>query len=106
MPFQKGNKYGAKSKRGKDKVNLELKQKLTDLSNDILNTINVNTLSNSDKLKLLQISTAYILPKLKSIATNIEENTHTDYQIQIINDKGEIDKIVKLEPKETVKKYV
>jgi len=99
MPFEKGNNYGTKSKRGKDKVNLELKQKLTDLSNDILESIDITSLSNSDKLKLLSISTGYILPRLKSIANNIEENTHTDYQIQIIDDKGEIDKIVKLEPK-------
>ena len=99
MPFEKGNNYGTKSKRGKDKVNLELKQKLTDLSNDILESIDITSLSNSDKLKLLSISTGYILPKLKNIANNIEENTHTDYQIQIIDDKGEIDKIVKLEPK-------
>ena len=106
MPFKKGNTYGSKSKRGTDKVNLELKQKLTNLSSEILDSLDITSLSNSDKLKLLSISTGYILPKLKSIATNIEENTHTDYQIQIINDKGEIDKIVKLEPKETVKKYV
>ena len=99
MPFEKGNNYGTKSKRGKDKVNLELKEKLTNLSKDILESIDITSLSNSDKLKLLSISTGYILPKLKSIATNIEENTHTDYQIQIIDDKGEIDKIVKLEPK-------
>ena len=99
MPFEKGNNYGTKSKRGKDRVNQELKDKLADLSRDILESIDITSLSNSDKLKLLSISTGYILPRLKSIATNIEENTHTDYQIQIIDDKGEIDKIVKLEPK-------
>ena len=100
MPFEKGNNYGTKSKRGKSKINQELKDKLADLSREVLDSIDVNSLSNSDRLKLLSISTSYVLPKLKSIATNIEPDVPSDYQIHIIDDKGEIDKIVKLEEKE------
>jgi len=60
MGFQKGNNYGTKSKRGKSKINQELKDKLADLSREVLDSIDVNSLSNSDKLKLLSISTSYI----------------------------------------------
>lgn len=100
MPFEAGNTYGKKSKRGKDKVNLELKQKLTDLSGQILDTIDVNSLSNSDRLKLLSIATSYVLPKLKSVATNTEPDTPTDFRIQIVDSTGKVDKVLKLEPKE------
>jgi len=100
MGFQKGNNYGTKSKRGKSKINQELKDKLADLSREILDSIDIITLSNSERLKLLQISTSYVLPKLKSIATNIEDDTPTDYQIHIIDDAGKVDKILKLEEKE------
>ena len=35
MGFKKGNNYGTKSKRGKSKINQELKDKLADLSSEI-----------------------------------------------------------------------
>ena len=100
MGFQKGNNYGTKSKRGKSKINQELKDKLADLSSEILDSLDITTLSNSERLKVLQISTSYVLPKLKSIATNIEDDYPTDFHIHIIDDAGKVDKILKLVEKE------
>ena len=39
--FQKNNKYGSLSKRGKSKFNTELKEYLGDISNNIIKEINI-----------------------------------------------------------------
>ena len=101
MAFEKGNQYGAKTKRGKAKVSKELKDKLESLTLGMLEDIDFRTLSNSDKIRLLQITIGYVLPKLKAITVNNEdENQPTDFEIHIIDDNGDCTKKLKLEPKE------
>lgn len=99
--FQKGNQYGKQTKRGKAKVSKELKEKLESLTLGMLEDIDFRTLSNSDKIRLLQITIGYVLPKLKAITVNNEdENQPTDYQIHIIDQNGDCTKKLTLEPKE------
>lgn len=98
MAFEQGNNYGTKTKRGKAKVNKELKDKLAYLSSEVLEKIDITTLSTTDKLKLLQISISYILPKLRSISVNPEEDMSTDFQIRIIDNNGDVKKTLKIEP--------
>ena len=100
MAFEKGNQYGTQTKRGKAKVSKELKEKLESLTLEMLNDIDFRTLSNSDKIRLLQITIGYVLPKLKAIAINNEaESQPTDFQIQIIDENGDCTKRLTLEPK-------
>jgi len=99
--FQKGNQYGTQTKRGKAKVSKELKEKLENLTLGMLEDIDFRTLSNSDKIRLLQITIGYVLPKLKAIAINNEaDNQPTDFEIRIIDDNGDCTKRLTLEPKE------
>ena len=101
MAFQKGNQYGTQTKRGKAKVSKELKEKLESLTLGMLEDINYKTLSNSDKIRLLQITISYVLPKLKAITLNNEdENQPTDFEIRIIDNNGDCTKKLTLEPKE------
>ena len=76
----------------------ELKDKLAYLSSEVLEKIDITTLSTTDKLKLLQISISYILPKLRSISVNPEEDMSTDFQIRIIDNNGDVKKTLKIEP--------
>ena len=65
MPFTKetASKAGKKSKRGRDLLDSELKEKLKLRFLDILESIDKKELTSTEKLKYLQLSINYILPK-------------------------------------------
>ena len=67
MPFTKetASRAGKKSKRGKDVLDSELKEKLKLRFLDILESIDKKELTSTEKLKYLQLSINYILPKTK-----------------------------------------
>ena len=61
--FVKGNTYGSKGKRGKGKVDTELKEQLKTITKEILSSIKVEELTRTQKVQLLKTSLAYLLPK-------------------------------------------
>ena len=65
MPFTKetASRAGKKSKRGKDVLDSELKEKLKLRFLDILDSIDKKELTSTEKLKYLQLSINYIIPK-------------------------------------------
>ena len=58
-----------------NKVTAAVKEQLQNLIDSTINSIHLNDLSMSEKLKLLQISLQYVLPKLR-----YNENENTSYQ--------------------------
>jgi hypothetical protein len=71
MPFEKNNTYGEKTKRGKNKVDVELKDQLKNITKEILDSINVKELTRTQKVQLLKTSLAYLLPKEYINETNV-----------------------------------
>ena len=65
MPFTKetASRAGKKSKRGKDVLDSELKEKLKLRFLDTLESIDKKELTSTEKLKFLQLSINYIIPK-------------------------------------------
>ena len=65
MPFTKetASRAGKKSKRGKDVLDSEIKEKLKLRFLDILESIDKKELTSTEKLKYLQLSINYIIPK-------------------------------------------
>ena len=65
MPFTRetASRAGKKSKRGKDVLDSELKEKLKLRFLDILESIDKKELTSTEKLKFLQLSINYIIPK-------------------------------------------
>ena len=65
MPFTRetASRAGKKSKRGKDVLDSELKEKLKLRFLDILESIDKKELTSTEKLKYLQLSINYIIPK-------------------------------------------
>ena len=61
--FLKGNSYGSKGKRGKGKIDAELKTQLKNLTKEILDSIKVEELTKTQKITFLKSSLAYLLPK-------------------------------------------
>lgn len=72
--FLKGNQFGSNSKRGKNKVDVELKDQLKNITKEILDSINVEELTRTQKITFLKSSLAYLLPKEYINETHLTED--------------------------------
>ena len=77
---------GKTSKRSKS-LSIDLRSDLKTLITHILEDIDYNTLSNTQKLKLLDIALKHSLPKL-SIEQHITEEVPKDIQITFVDSNG------------------
>ena len=68
MPFQKDNQHGKTSKRGKDKLKKELKEKLKQHVETVIDSLDVDSYTENQKLKYLSTVLPYIIPKKKEVA--------------------------------------
>ena len=72
--FLKNNTYGSQTKRGKAKVDVELKTQLKNITKEILDSIKVEDLTRTQKITFLKSSLAYLLPKEYINDTYIQED--------------------------------
>jgi len=79
MPFQEGNQFGKTTKRGEGKVTSEIRERLKELLVDTLKSVKLEELSKAEKLRLIEISLRYTLPK-----KIIEEPTANDFKVEIV----------------------
>ena len=79
MPFQKGNQYGKTTKRGEGKITSEIRERLKELLVDTLQSVKLEELSKAEKLRLIEISLRYTLPK-----KIIEEPVTNDFKVEIV----------------------
>ena len=59
-----------------NKITTEVKEQLQNLIDTVVNRIDVDAMTTDQKLKLLQLSLHYVLPKLRSTETT--EKKHED----------------------------
>ena len=57
---------GKKSKRGKAQQSIELREKLTKLTDELIDTIDLENLSQSERISLLRTLVNYTVSKLKN----------------------------------------
>jgi hypothetical protein len=88
MPFNSktASSAGKISKRGKS-LNIDLRNDLKTLITHILKDLDYNTLSNIQKLRLLDIALKHSLPKL-SIEQHITEEAPKEIQITFVDSNG------------------
>ena len=88
MPFNSktASSAGKISKRGKS-LNIDLRNDLKTLITHILKDLDYNTLSNTQKLRLLDIALKHSLPKL-SIEQHITEDIPQDIKITFVDSNG------------------
>ena len=63
----------SRPKGSTNKITKDVKERLRDLIDDVVNSIDVDSMDTTQKLKLLQLSLHYVIPKLRSI-----NNTNDD----------------------------
>ena len=79
MPFQEGNQFGKTTKRGEGKVTSEIRERLKELLVDTLKSVKLEELSKAEKLRLIEISLRYTLPKKIT-----EESVANDFKVEIV----------------------
>ena len=82
-----------------NKITAEIKQKLSQVIMDAMSSIDIDSMTQNEKLKLIQIGLTYVIPRLKQVE-DVSDEMPTNFQIEIIDrltdylDK-ELDKAIK-----------
>ena len=84
MPFNSNTARvaGQKSKRGKAKYTAEIRDKLNNLTDYLIQDLNIQDLDTNEKLALLRILLVYTLPKPK-IDNETQEQKH--FTVEVID---------------------
>ena len=94
-----GKKYGGRTKGTPNKLSNEIKERLADIISEAIDSIDVKTLTVSERFKLIQIGVQYVIPRLKQV-DNVEDEMPRNFQIEIIDSLSrysneELDKAIK-----------
>ena len=82
-----------------NKITSLIKERLATILNEAMDSIDVKTLTVSERLKLIQISVQYVIPRLKQVE-DVSDDLPTNFQIEIIDSLSrysdkELDKAIK-----------
>ena len=67
-----------------NKITAEIKERLSKVIMDAMSTIDIDSMTQNEKLKLIQIGLTYVIPRLKQV-DNVEDEMPTNFQIEIID---------------------
>ncbi|MDB9976441.1 hypothetical protein OAD59_01190 [Flavobacteriaceae bacterium] len=67
-----------------NKITAEIKERLSEVIMDAMSTIDIDSMTQNEKLKLIQIGLTYVIPRLKQVE-NVEEDIPRNFQIEIID---------------------
>ena len=67
-----------------NKLTAEIKERLSQVLMDAMSSIDIDLMTQNEKLKLIQIGLTYVIPRLKQVE-NIEEEEPRKFEIEIID---------------------
>ena len=67
-----------------NKITAEIKERLSQVIMDTMSSINIDLMTQNEKLKLIQIGLTYVIPRLKQVE-EITDEMPTNFQIEIID---------------------
>ena len=67
-----------------NKITAEIKERLSQVIIDAMSSIDIDLMTQNEKLKLIQIGLTYVIPRLKQVE-NIEEEEPRKFEIEIID---------------------
>ena len=73
-----------------NKLTSEIKERLSKVIMNAMSTIDIDSMTQNEKLKLIQIGLQYVVPRLKH--TEEINEAPTNFQIEIIDKTSDIDK--------------
>ena len=82
-----------------NKITSEIKERLSQVIMNAMSSIDIDLMTQNEKLKLIQIGLTYVIPRLKQVE-NIEEEEPRKFEIEIIDSLSrysdkELDKVIK-----------
>ena len=82
-----------------NKITAEIKERLSQVIMDAMSSIDIDSMTQNEKLKLIQIGLTYVIPRLKQVE-EVTDEMPTNFQIEIIDSlskysNDEIDKAIK-----------
>ena len=73
-----------------NKLTSEIKERLSKVIMDAMATIDIDSMTQNERLKLIQIGLQYVVPRLKH--TEEINEAPTNFQIEIIDKTSDVDK--------------
>ena len=73
-----------------NKLTSEIKERLSQVIMNAMATIDIDSMTQNERLKLIQIGLQYVVPRLKH--TEEVNETPTNFQIEIIDKTSDVDK--------------
>ena len=82
-----------------NKITAEIKERLSQVIMDAMSSIDIDSMTQNEKLKLIQIGLTYVIPRLKQVE-DVEDEMPREFQIEIIDSLSkysdkELDKAIK-----------
>ena len=83
-----------------NKLTAEIKQKLSEVIMNAMSTLDIDSMTQNEKLKLIQIGLTYVIPRLKQVE-DVSDEMPTNFQIEIIDSLSkysnkDLDKAIKI----------
>ena len=83
-----------------NKITAEIKERLSQVIMDAMSSIDIDSMTQNEKLKLIQIGLTYVIPRLKQVENIEEEEEPRKFEIEIIDSLSrysdkELDKAIK-----------
>ena len=67
-----------------NKITAEIKERLSEVIMNAMSTIDIDSMTQNERLKLIQIGLTYVIPRLKQVE-EITDEMPTNFQIEIID---------------------
>ena len=67
-----------------NKITAEIKERLSQVIMDAMSRIDIDSMTQNEKLKLIQIGLTYVIPRLKQVE-DVSDEMPTNFQIEIID---------------------
>ena len=67
-----------------NKITAEIKERLSKVIMDAMSSIDIDSMTQNEKLKLIQIGLTYVIPRLKQVE-DVSDEMPREFQIEIID---------------------
>ena len=71
-----------------NKITAEIKERLSEVIMNAMSSIDIDSMTQNEKLKLIQIGLTYVIPRLKQVE-DVSDEMPTNFQIEIIDRIGD-----------------
>ena len=67
-----------------NKITAEIKERLSEVIMNAMSTLDIDSMTQNEMLKLIQIGLTYVIPRLKQVE-DVSDEMPTNFQIEIID---------------------